>query len=313
MLSILSCFLASSFRQNGIFILPPLLFGLIFSLLSRPFDMKKKAFVAATIAIVGTFIFFTLNSLLTYNVFHAKKTYLWRLLPLYDLAGIYYQLGYIPANSTPPFATTTFSAEKIHSLYTSRSLMPLVLPLCIPDKAACNPPPVFDIVLGDEPQDIEKLNELKFLWKAQIIRHPYSYLVHRIDVFSQLLGLHGDFWAPVYFDITENKLNLHWELTSFQKFFKKLLGRLTDYGFFDVWIFMISNIVALVLLLRDREKEMWGMLLGVTLSGFFFEWAYFLITPSMDYRYSLWFVVSTLICCALLLYQRWIEPPKAKH
>lgn len=295
--SVCSLFLACSMRQNGIFVLPPLLLGLLFSFSGR------RRVVSIVVTLLATAIFLIGNSFFTYDVLGAKKTHLWRLLPLFDLAGIYYHLGRIPEKTSVPFATDSFNLENLNSQYSPRSLMPLVLPLCQPLPTSCDPPPFFDINLKTDVEVGKQLQDLRSKWLKEVMEHPLEYFLHRIKAFSHLLGIHGQLWAPVYFTQVKNDVGLEAEPNSFQVGFARLLRKLTQFGFFSAWVILLVNIFLALKLRKSPESKEKPFVVGIVASAFLFEFAYLVITPSMDYRYSYWFIVATAIAYFLYLFR----------
>lgn len=302
-LSLVSFFVACSMRQNGIFVLPPIVFGTFYSYFSYHKIGLSKLKISILAATVGTVLFVCLNSILTYGVFDSKKTHLWRLLPLFDLAGIYYHIDRLPEENLPPFATSSFTIDKLRDQYTPRSLMPVVLPLCTEDKSSCNPPPFFDIMLKPNAEGSQQLQDLKFVWLQEIKNHPLAYLTHRIKAFSHLLGVHGSLWGPVYFWGVDNKQGLTVEPTKFQKGIASFLRFFIRFGFFSAYLFLFLNFFLIYKIRHDLNDHKSGFIFGTILSALFFEMAYLFITPSMDYRYSYWFIVATLICGYLHFFQ----------
>ena len=165
---------------------------------------------------------------------------------------------------------------------------------------------VAELIYGPKPVLIttdapERIEELKAHWLKAVTTHKLIYLKHRWNVFSSLTGFNTqevykaflpvDGYNPREFrrerGIVNHSLNAYFFYCS-----RSILFR----GFF--WL-MIS--VALIYFaVRVRLRGDMGAVLALATSGFLYTAGYFFYTPSSEFRYIWWTVLSTMV--ALLLF-----------
>jgi len=301
-------FLACCLRHNGVFALPPLFAWIFVCLLPKSMSRLRKGLLAVILSLGTSFVFVEGNHFVDRVVLNAKEMNLWALLPLCDLAETYYYLGYIPPGTKMPFQTQKFTYENLRAFHSDQSIMGLLLPFCQPGQI-CENPPVIDLnAYPDENDRNVALKNLRTLWLSEIVKYPIPYLKHRWGIFAETLGLRPTLWAPVYFtvvksDLVKDDFNLHHEPTRLQASIRELLQERTSGLFFRMWAALVFNLLVMSWCLwrfyRGYPQNLAVVALGA--SALSYELPYFFITPGCDYRYSLWFLLATLIFLFLTL------------
>lgn len=294
-------FLACSIRHNGIFALPPFFIWMFAGLLPKTISPVRRVSLAVVLAIAASGLCVEGNHLFNRSL-KTQEVQLWRLLPLLDLTGIYYRLGYIPEGTQVPFQTPRLTYEAIRSLRTPQDMGDLLQPLCTPGQA-CEHPPIINLSAYSGEEEQEQLKKLRSLWISEIIKHPIPYLQTRLAIFEETLGMREDTWGPWYFVIIDNNLGIRYQPNSLQKYMSHKIQDATITIFFRLWLIMILNLLAFLWCFHRWQRGHRQNLLALTLgaSALTYELPYFFLAGGCAYRYSLWFLVATLIFLFLIV------------
>ena len=226
-----------------------------------------------------------------------KTTYPFQQVLLYDLAAISKETG---SSEFPAYITETrsYSLKLVRTKYNLRSVNSLIYV----DPEKLNGEPILRLT-----KDPKEISQLTSHWRSAVTRHPGIYLVHRWNVYAQLIGLTREtvsnpFWDPRFdmnppaFRSRPNSMNQI--LTGY---FQSLRKFLCFRGF--IWMFLCGFF--LYKSARKRLEEDWEMIFFMTASSLLFTLAYFPTTPSTEYRYLFWPVsasaITALFGCYLLI------------
>jgi hypothetical protein len=141
-------------------------------------------------------------------------------------------------------------------------------------------------------------------WKRVVLGHPGAYLEYRWHVFAELIHL-GDDHIPsgVYSSFTDSldrsgsaaRIGHNAVSSRLQRALHTFMGWIASSWLFRPWIYLALALGALPLCVRDRR------LLAIALSGIANEAVLFVVAPTVDFRYSIWLVVSAMLVVAALV------------
>jgi hypothetical protein len=144
-------------------------------------------------------------------------------------------------------------------------------------------------------------------WKRVVLGHPGAYLEYRWHVFAELIHL-GDDHIPsgVYSSFTDSldrsgsaaRIGHNAVSSRLQRTLHSVMGWIASSWLFRPWTYLALLLGALPLCMRDRR------LLAVALSGIANEAALFVLAPTVDFRYSIWLVVSAMLVVTSLIARR---------
>ena len=148
------------------------------------------------------------------------------------------------------------------------------------------------------PDTDEQRAALTRAWKAIVLGHPLAYLTYRWHVFRELVHL-GDADIPsgayVWFtDVLDPSGSAHAighnaTPSKLQTHLHTAMRWLGTSWLFRGWLYLALTLVLLPFCRRDR------VLAALALSGLANEALLYLVAPTIDFRYSFWLVVSTLL------------------
>jgi hypothetical protein len=161
--------------------------------------------------------------------------------------------------------------------------------------------------LFDPPRTQEQRDAVSRAWRAVVLGHPGAYLDYRWHVFRELIHL-GDDHIPsnVYASFTDSldrtgsaaRIGHNAISSRLQRVLHNAMAAIASSWLFRPWLYLALSIALLPLCIRDRR------LLALVLSGVANEAALFVVAPTIDFRYSIWLVVSTAVVTASLLARR---------
>lgn len=144
-------------------------------------------------------------------------------------------------------------------------------------------------------------------WKAIVFGYPEAYLAYRWAVFSRLLGLDAqehaspfytwfvDIQSPMY---THVRIHHDASPSRLQEALREVTHAIGRSPLSRVIVYMILAVLLLPFCLRDREVLAW------ILSAFANEAFLFVFSPTTDWRYSYWLILSVWLGVALLVARR---------
>ena len=125
-------------------------------------------------------------------------------------------------------------------------------------------------------------------------------------MFDGLLTQYASVWSSFYDgDWASPELELRGMHSAIQEAWIHTMEKVANTPLFSGWVYLIVAIVLLCLRPHDRVTTI------IVASGLLYELALFWIVPALDYRYSHWMVVATIIGAArvfALRYQRASRP-----
>jgi hypothetical protein len=132
--------------------------------------------------------------------------------------------------------------------------------------------------------------DLRRAFLHMIINHPAEYTAYRWEAYKHLLRIGMD---ASYFAYTWHK----WGLTKPGKWIGSQLWKVRDSLWFKPWIWLIAGFSLFGAALWCLHKQRPGALelAFLTSSSLLYELALFFITPSSDFRYSYWLVITVVI------------------
>lgn len=144
-------------------------------------------------------------------------------------------------------------------------------------------------------------------WKAIVLAHPLAYLEYRWHILRERIHL-GDSALPsgayVWFtDILDvsgsaRKIEHTARPSKIQAALQPAMLWVGTSWLFRPYVYLVLSLVLVVLCLRQRE------LFALVLSGIANEAALFILAPTIDYRYSIWLVISTVLVVVSLIANR---------
>jgi hypothetical protein len=144
-------------------------------------------------------------------------------------------------------------------------------------------------------------------WRKIVLAHPRAYLTYRLQVMRQLLqltdvpfGSAAYIWFNDIQDITDSANKTQHDATAsrLQSYLHEAMWWLGETWLFHVYIYLFSALLLVPLAVRDRESL---ALLGSGLAG---TAALYVLSPTTDFRYCFWLVVSTVLAVAMLIARR---------
>lgn len=140
---------------------------------------------------------------------------------------------------------------------------------------------------------------LSAAWKKLVLDHPFAYFRHRLAVFGVQLNHEPKVWAGFTNETWAEDL-LHYRLdhASVQLSLVRVMEHAVKTIAFRVRVYFLLALLLLPLARRNRAA------LAFLLSGLLYELGLFIVAPAIDYRYSHWLVVSTIIGTILLVASR---------
>lgn len=227
-----------------------------------------------------------------------KNDYPVQIVLLYDLAAISKETG---QSYFPDYVSgyEGFSMQKVAANYNTEW--------------------VADLIYGPQPvlattRQPELISELKAHWWSAVRSHPLIYLRHRWNVFTSLIGFNTEYvykaflpvdgYNPREFRHERGALN-HSLNAYFFYFSRSILFR----GFF--WLLISVGLIYFAL--RSRMRGDMGAVLALSASGFLYTAGYFFYTPSSEFRYIWWTVISTVVALLLFISQQVSERAAERH
>lgn len=310
-LSVLILIVATSSRHNAIAAIPALSWFLIFTFYknsNKPLLVKLSKAMVFSVPLAG-FIFGIF--LLINHVLSTQRVYASQTIELYDISGI---MKYTHGNLIIDKKNTdmlslfidkqNFNFAKIDKLYSPTGWLYL---------------PQNNLVRFTHTR--KQLTELRHVWLYLISHNLSSYLTHRYNVYKHMVGLGNTsaglpvymtaasastfndpafpaVYAPTKITYTPSTLQQYVE-----SFYVRLVTQKPTLYMFKPWIYLLVGMCVLSYILLARKKEFIPSAFLI-LSGLMSNFALFFITPSNDYRYSNWTIITVWIALLLILFHK---------
>jgi len=157
--------------------------------------------------------------------------------------------------------------------------------------------------LFDPPTTMQQRDAIAAAWRRFVPAHLSAYLTYRWHVFREVIHL-GDHHIPsaVYASFTDSldragsaaRIGHNAVSSHLQRWLHRAMAWIASSWLFRPWLYLALSLILLPLG-RDR------IVFALALSGIANEAALFVLAPTVDYRYSIWLVVATLIVTASLV------------
>lgn len=156
----------------------------------------------------------------------------------------------------------------------------------------------------DVPTTMDQRHAIARAWKQLIPQYPAAYLQYRWNVLVDRIQLHGDdipsaayVWFTDVLDPSGSATLIGHSArpSRVQEQLREWMRDLGSTWLFRPYIYLVLTLLFVPLWIRQRT------LLAIALSGIAGEAALFVLAPTVDFRYSFWLVVSTLMLVAMLI------------
>lgn len=220
-----------------------------------------------------------------------------QVIKLFDIVGTSYYSG---KNLVDPeirhLATTKITHETIESFYSPRYHKSSIDHNCRKNCTHTLFPYIAD------PADQKRVHDN---YVGVILSEPVSWLRHKLSVFSHVLNINSPPWTPIFTTmIAENSEGLKFFPSPFHTFITKTVSPYIVNGIlYRVWIYYPLGLIFLFIFIF-KKPDQWKIGVAVILSGWFYQFTYFVAAPSPDFRYSLWFISMTVLAGFLLIKNR---------
>lgn len=222
----------------------------------------------------------------------AAKRYPEHVIFLFDLAGISVkQHKYLIDARVYPGNTL----HDLENLYHPRSVLPLQIGQQIHGvNLGVRAKPFAGVAEGD------RVNLLFQNWRSAVWTYPMSYLEHRLEFFSELIGLSGgSAWASVYYEIVPNEFGI--KPRTVPGGYLKWIMSFADEGLlFRPYLYLIGLSFLLVAAIAFPTERS-GLVIALVLSGYAHMALLFISAVSPDFRYSHWTIVACFVAAGLRL------------
>jgi hypothetical protein len=155
----------------------------------------------------------------------------------------------------------------------------------------------------DRPTTMDQRAAIAAAWKRFVPGHLAAYLAYRWHVFREVIHF-GDSPMPsaVYASFTDSldragsaaRIGHNAVSSKLQRWLHTAMSWIASSWLFRPWVYLVLSLILLPLC-RDR------IVLALVLSGIANEAALFVLAPTVDYRYSIWLVVATLLALACVI------------
>ena len=293
LLALVPLWFASAVRYNA--------FGATLPLVVLLFEWReglpwiKRYALACTAWLAVTLAAFGFNAALA-----DKKMHFWHSsLAVFDIVGTLDHVDDMPDDELVRlFEGTELKPQRdihqaIRSIYNPRDFMPI-----IDGNGLWGLP-----IQGTVPAPAAQRDAIGRAWWEVVSGHPLAYLEHRLTVFGEVIGLGEKSLAVIPRDMRWPELAQQFGL---QTRWTKLQYKLSDglrwldrhTSLFVPWIYLVLSLVLLPLARRHRD------VLALLLSGLVLVSSLVFLAPSVDYRYSHWMVVCTLVAVVVVTARR---------
>jgi hypothetical protein len=136
-------------------------------------------------------------------------------------------------------------------------------------------------------------------WKNLVFKHPRAFFRHRMAQFKAQLspqtavwyGFVNESWAEdwLHYRLQHSKVQLAWA---------EAMTSITSSGLFLVRLYFWVALILIPLAYRNRAAFV------LLTSGLLYELGLFVVAPAIDYRYSHWLVITTIIAVIILIASR---------
>lgn len=155
----------------------------------------------------------------------------------------------------------------------------------------------------DRPTTMDQRAAITAAWKRVVLGDVGAYLMYRWHVFREVIHF-GDSPMPsaVYASFTDSldragsaaRIGHNAVSSHLQRWLHRAFAWIASSWLFRPWLYLALSLILLPLC-RNR------LVLALLLSGIANEAAMFVLAPTVDYRYSIWLVVSTLLALACVI------------
>jgi hypothetical protein len=151
--------------------------------------------------------------------------------------------------------------------------------------------------------DSMRAEEVRTCWKKLIKRHPFSYLKNRLNGYLYYLRIRKSYPNSGYWNVSfiidkDEQFRLEPNPNQIRTLLEKCYVALSKVGFFEPWLWLLTNLAACIVLLRRSLRWKSNYLFGhamVQLSAFLYTLSQLPVYQfDRDFRYFYWNVVAVL-------------------
>lgn len=151
----------------------------------------------------------------------------------------------------------------------------------------------------DYPSTDAHRSALTAVWRSVVLVHPGAFVRHRLGVFRAQLAARALIWTRfTNAETSEDLVHHRAEYSAIQLAWISVMQRIDQTWLFHVGLYFV---LALALLPFCRRERLAFVML---MSAIGHEVGLLLVAPAIDYRYSHWMVVATLIAAIILFARR---------
>lgn len=159
---------------------------------------------------------------------------------------------------------------------------------------------------------VHRAPDLSARWFEAVRQHPQAYLLHRSDVFGELLAFNKrPVFYPTHGSVDANKFGITYAPTRLSNFAIDYVVRASRGWISRPWIYFAAGFLALLSMYVMKASAYRLAALAVYASGVLYILPMYLITPAADLRYSFWSVcaavVTIIIALAALYRSRYMQ------
>ncbi len=267
-------------RHNAVFAAIPLSIfaGYVGSTISRKYSTRRAGIVFGIVLLVGSY---TVAAFVNAALVGGHKTYIYQTILMHDLVAISISEGRVrlPAwtygGGQPP------TVAELQAIY-SPALLTLLFVGNTPSARL------------QESTKVDDIRELRNAWLTAVRGNPRAYLLHRWNAFKALLGIEQvSVCYPYQYGITPNEVGLAFHPSTINSMVMNVLERLKNTILFRGWFYVLITSLALGISPWLRQ----GIRLPIITLGasaILYQAPYFFLTPTCDFRYNWWSVLTTL-------------------
>jgi len=302
-LALLPLMLATAVRYNAFAAtLPPIVLLFKWRDLAgwRRYALSSAVWLATTLAAFGT------SSAIT-----DRPTHLWHSsLAVQDIVGT---LHFTDKDITDSSLRRAFAGMPLRQqyglhlwarqFYQPDSLLHIVI----------GPQALFDLSL-EQSAPPEQRAAIERAWKTIVFGRFFAYLRHRYEVMRATVGFTGETWNRkmiITHDFQDPKALRDAGIPTAYSTFQEVVGDIYEWvsetPLFKPYVYLLVAILLLGAARRQRD------MLALLLSGLVLEASLFFLSPSADYRYSHWLVVTTCIAIVTLIARRYRDGAIARR
>lgn len=292
-------FLGVSVRHNGAAAAFPLVALFVYLFIYNGVSRISRLIFAVISGGLITLLLFAASNQFSNSVTDVKVN-LWRVGPIYDIAGVS-----VRENKCLYYSDVISGCDlnNISKLYSRRSYIPLLLGEQVHALSSDSEYKGSPIALMESNEDLDR--RLFVNWIDIAVRHPMAYFSHRLDFFETLItrspwGL----WTTVFDMVYPNSLGIQERSVTDSRYFGFVRG-VSQQGLIFLPITYLAITIVLIIPVFFIGFAYGNKVLIVSSSLYFSGLAHmvglFFFAVSADSRYSHWMIICVVLASVLVL------------